>query len=231
MQKAMTYRWIDRYTNPSGFMKIQDTMIVETPLKVFLNGSYYKTIYCAPIHLEELIIGYLAAEKVITSYKEIKELQIDGNTAAVVTAAGDYEPVKSGTGSPRVLAKDILLLMKQHVQISKIHQETGAVHSMSIGKGSVLLLTREDIGRHNAVDKIFGYCLKNDVECRDKVFLSSGRITAEILDKISMMQFEILVTRAAVTDLAARMAEQFGITVAGFVRGERLTFTRIRREY
>lgn len=221
MEKALTYRWIDRYTYESGFVKKQDAMIIENPLRVFVNDSYYKTIFCAPIHLEDLIIGHLAVEKVITSYKQIKVLQIQGNTARVLTGQGTCESIESGAAGARVMAQDIIHLMKQHVQISQIHQETGAVHSMSVGKGAELLFTREDIGRHNAVDKVFGYCLKNNVNCRDKVFLSSGRITAEILDKIRMMNFQIIVTRAAVTDLAAGMAEEAGVTVAGFARNER----------
>lgn len=80
----------------------------------------------------------------------------------------------------------------------------------------------EDIGRHNAVDKIFGYCFLNNIELKDKIMVFSGRVSTEILIKVARMGIPILVSRSAPTDLAINMADELGVTVVGFTRGERM---------
>jgi formate dehydrogenase accessory protein FdhD len=121
----------------------------------------------------------------------------------------------------RVHAHDITRLMKLHLDSSYIHKQTGGVHIMSLSQGQNLLLSREDVGRHNAVDKLYGYCLKKKLDCSSMIFLSSGRISNEIIEKIIYMGIKLVVARATVTSLAQRKALQAGITLIGFARGER----------
>ncbi|MCK5328107.1 MAG: formate dehydrogenase accessory sulfurtransferase FdhD, partial [Candidatus Latescibacteria bacterium] len=85
-----------------------------------------------------------------------------------------------------------------------------------------IVLMKEDIGRHNAMDRILGACLLEDIALEDKMMLTSGRTSSEIVFKAGRGRISILVSRSAPTDLAIRIAEQAGITLIGFVRGKRM---------
>jgi len=81
-----------------------------------------------------------------------------------------------------------------------------------------IVLSRMDIGRHNALDKIYGYCLKNNISIGDKIIVFSGRISSEILLKVAKIGCEIILSKSAPTELALELAEQLGITTVGFIR-------------
>jgi FdhD protein len=85
-----------------------------------------------------------------------------------------------------------------------------------------VLWTFEDIGRHNAVDKVFGRCFLEEVPTADKLMVFSGRVSSEILIKIARLGISILIARGAPTDLALEMAKELGVTVVGFARGDKL---------
>jgi FdhD protein len=85
-----------------------------------------------------------------------------------------------------------------------------------------IIIFEEDIGRHNALDKIFGRALADNIDTRDKVILTSGRISSEILIKAAKRQVPIIVSRSAPTSLSVEMAEKLGITLVGFARGEKM---------
>jgi FdhD protein len=79
-----------------------------------------------------------------------------------------------------------------------------------------------DIGRHNALDKIYGHCLKNDIPVDDKIIVFSGRISSEILLKVAKIGCEVILSKSAPTELALELAEQLGITTIGFIRNQAL---------
>lgn len=223
MDKAVTSSYIKRYSLSQGITEIEDPMIVEAGLDIFVNEQFYKRTYCSPINVDELVIGSLAFDKIINSIKDIKKLEIEEYKVCISlheVEQGVFQSCRDSAGF-QIDAQDIALLMKQHLDGSDIHKQTGGVHIMSLSDGKRLMVSREDIGRHNAVDKLYGYCLKNDLDCNNKIFLSSGRISNEIIEKTGYMGVKIVVSRATVTDLARKKAEDSGITLIGFARGER----------
>lgn len=107
--------------------------------------------------------------------------------------------------------------MQRH---SSLYKSTGGVHNAALfDQNGTLILARMDIGRHNALDKIYGYCLRNRMVMEGKVLVFSGRVSSEILLKAVKMKCEVLLSKSAVTDLAIDLAEELGITIVGFVRG------------
>ncbi|WP_372491358.1 formate dehydrogenase accessory sulfurtransferase FdhD [Priestia aryabhattai] len=130
--------------------------------------------------------------------------------------------------------KDCFQLMNKLQQSAATFQETGGVHNAAICDKNGFMLSRMDIGRHNALDKLYGYCLKNHISIRDKVVVFSGRISSEILLKVAKIGCEIVLSKSAPTELALNLAEELRITTVGFIRNDSLNIytcpERISRE-
>jgi len=216
------YRLIYRYSPKTGIEEFRDVIINEECFKVYVNEVFYKDICCTPSHLDELIIGHLFMEGQVSSSDDIKTIDIDDNTINVSLISQPAMPNHIGK-TPDIYcpAAKLSYLMQAHLNVSFLHKQTGGVHVMSLANQEGLLISREDIGRHNAVDKLYGYCLLNGISCFDKIFLSSGRISHEIIQKLTAMGIQLVVSRAAVTSLAQEIAQKSGITILGFARGER----------
>ncbi|WP_342508940.1 formate dehydrogenase accessory sulfurtransferase FdhD [Sporosarcina sp. FSL K6-2383] len=113
---------------------------------------------------------------------------------------------------------DCLFLMEQMDQSAEMFRQTGGVHNAALCDSTGIVLARMDIGRHNALDKIYGYCLKHQIPVGDKVIVFSGRISSEILLKVAKIGCEIVLSKSAPTELALTLAEELGITTVGFIR-------------
>ncbi|PIC65541.1 formate dehydrogenase family accessory protein FdhD [Sporosarcina sp. P13] len=113
----------------------------------------------------------------------------------------------------------IFSLMDEMEEQAEMFRHTGGVHNAALCDPDGLLLSRMDIGRHNALDKIYGHCLKNQISVRNKVIVFSGRISSEILLKVAKIGCEIVLSKSAPTELALTLAEDLGITTVGFIRG------------
>lgn len=118
----------------------------------------------------------------------------------------------------RITTDDCFRLMSDMQDAAETFKQTGGVHNAALCDANGVLLSRMDIGRHNALDKIYGYCLKNKISIQDKIIVFSGRISSEILLKVSKIGCEIVLSKSAPTELALQLAEQLGITTVGFIR-------------
>lgn len=98
--------------------------------------------------------------------------------------------------------------------------KTGGVHNAALYNKEGHVLSRMDIGRHNALDKIYGHCLKNHIPMEDKIVAFSGRISSEILLKVSKLGCGVILSKSAPTALSLELAENLGITTVGFIRGD-----------
>ncbi len=128
--------------------------------------------------------------------------------------------------STKFNSSDIIDLVKNFNKKSQLFIDTGGVHSACLGEcgesGSQILAFHEDVGRHNAIDKIIGEAVMTDIALEDKMIITSGRISSEMLIKSAKRGISLIVSRSAPTDLALDIAEHLNITIAGFVRGQRM---------
>lgn len=220
-----------------------DPLVIETQLKVYLNGKELARLACSPINLPELAVGFLSSEGFIscTELPPAVELREDCQVWVNTAHLAEPHPVESGcfvnTASGRgyqpvtclpplettaaFTAGHLVQLIDKLNRTSHTFQKTGGVHSAGLGAQDSLLVRFEDIGRHNAVDKVFGHAILNRIPLHDKCLVLSGRIAAEILLKAARNQVPLVLSRSAPTLRAVELAEQLGITVVGFARGER----------
>lgn len=229
--------------------EIKDPVVVEAPLTIFFNQRELVTLLCTPEHMDELAVGFLYSEGLLADRKDFPSVQVDTEkglawvdgkekTLAGQTFLKRYITTGCGKGTSfytfhdaadrpavgdvKVTVEKLLALMRRVQQGSELFARTGGVHSAALCSTEDMLIFRDDIGRHNAADKIIGRCFLDEMPMSDKIFVTSGRISSEILLKTAKAGVPVLVSRSAPTALAIEIAEQVGVTVAGFARGSRL---------
>lgn len=220
VQEVSTHK-IYQYFTADGFVEKDDLIINEHSFELLINGNYHATYNCTPSLLEELIIGNLVINKIINHVSDLTFEEI--NTDYIKTkfhkrASSEY---KVSNVDMKIKAKQILVLMDKHLDSSPLHKSTGGTHVMSIANNNEIIFSCQDIGRHNALDKLYGYCLKNNIDLSDKILFSSGRITNEICQKLISIGIKIVVSRATVSNMAIELAHRHNLTLIGFARGNR----------
>ncbi|AXI08136.1 formate dehydrogenase family accessory protein FdhD [Oceanobacillus zhaokaii] len=230
---------------------LKEDVAIEKPFTIVLNGEEFATIVCTPTDLQDLIIGFLAAEGVIRFYDEIKSIsideklgfsyvqlnkdldviQLDHSKRFIGSCCGksrqfyfksDVRTAKTITSKLTISVNQCFTLMKELQTKSEQFIKTGGVHNAALATQNELIMIRSDIGRHNALDKLYGHVIQNRIGLSDKLVVFSGRISSEVLLKISKMGVGILISKSAPTDLALQLADDLGITAIGFARGNRL---------
>ncbi|MEJ2047407.1 MAG: formate dehydrogenase accessory sulfurtransferase FdhD, partial [Dehalococcoidia bacterium] len=121
-----------------------------------------------------------------------------------------------------VPAAQVLTLVRQFQRRSQIFKATGGVHSAALCDERDVLVFSEDIGRHNAIDNILGRCLLESQPTANRILITSGRVSSEIVLKVASMDIPILVSPSAPTDLGVRLASDLGLTLVGFARGDKM---------
>lgn len=135
--------------------------------------------------------------------------------------ARDSLPPLPASDNFRIGSSRILALMQQMQERALVFKQTGGVHSASLCDRERILFFCEDIGRHNAIDKIVGESILRGVDIKDKVLLTSGRLSAEMMLKVARLEVPLVVSRSAPTTLGIEIAERASITMIGFGRGNR----------
>jgi FdhD protein len=129
----------------------------------------------------------------------------------------------------RVRPEQIIALMREFRDRSQLHRQTGGVHAAALAEPAGVLVFREDIGRHNAVDKVIGAALLQELSFEDKLLLTSGRLSSEILHKAAACALPVVVSRSAPTDRCVEAARERNITLIGFARGSRMNVYSARQ--
>lgn len=231
--------------------EMDDIVVIEYPLTIFLNGEELVTLLCSPKALDFLVYGFLISEGIIQDKKDIADIKVDEENGIVDVFTAQQKDMTSyftgkrmmttgcGRGTVfydihdvincrpaeeglKVEAKKLLSLMREFSTASEVFQNTGGVHSAALCDGNKILVYHEDVGRHNALDKVLGEAFIKDIPFIDKMILTSGRISSEMLTKAAKRGISMVVSRSAPMDLALEIGEEMNTTIVGFVRGNRM---------
>jgi FdhD protein len=233
-----------------GKRRSADESVVKTEiLTIYVNGSETVSLVCSPVDLEPLAAGFLASEGLLTARDDLKSISIvKGKTyVADVTTSSDVQPsgtrmlVTSGCGAGAAFARflehvgegeplpdttfrgaDLLERMRELGRNAPVFTETGGVHTAALIAQDRLAYIMEDVGRHNALDKVIGAAFLDDMEVAGLGLASSGRLSADAVCKAWMRRIPLLVSRAAPTSMAVEVARRAGLTLVGFARGNRM---------
>jgi len=241
--KAVAGEIVCHRFSDEGWMRTSVHVPREVELTVYVNQQELVTILCTPIKLNYLVLGFLYREGIISGISDVVMMRVCENDslADVRLRNPEYKlPTQrimtSGCGGGAVFKAqgqrvesdlvatpaEVLLLMKQLQEKMVLYRLTGGVHTSALSDVSSLLVVAEDIGRHNTLDKIQGECLMRGISTRDRLLLTTGRVSSEMLLKAAKMQSPVVVSRHSPTGSAVSLARELGITLVGHVRGGRL---------
>ena len=208
-----------------GFTASGERIVKETTLTIHVDGQHYATAMVMATLEKEFVIGNLYVQGVIQSAKDIKSLTIKNNVAEVTLSGKQEKKAVARTvhSDLKVSQEDIFNCVKAILR-SAVFTETEAVHSAGLfldGKEAVCIA--EDLGRHNALDKVIGYGLNQDTDFSRTLAASTGRQPSEMIIKCRNAGIPIIATKGVPTTLGVEIAKEAGITIAGLVRGNTMT--------
>ncbi|MCW3998572.1 MAG: formate dehydrogenase accessory sulfurtransferase FdhD [Candidatus Bathyarchaeota archaeon] len=227
-------------------------MAEEQPLHLFVNKTFWATILCSPYDLKALAIGHLLSEGIIKSTKEIQDIILDKENSCfvklqpkiniqkrislsrlhqrvVTSACGGQSTYQFSRKPPEITSKlkvnaeVVIEAVKQLNFTAKIYRRTGGVHAAALYNVEGLLeALAEDVGRHNAVDKVIGIAASKELNLSDLFLTSTGRLSGDIVFKAAKVGIPIVASLGAALDSGTEMAKTANLTLAGFVRGKRM---------
>ena len=228
---------------------INTRVIKEGALTIFLNNQEIVTLMCIIDHPKYLAIGYLLNQNMINVKDTIKSINFDEDLNVVVVRTKrktNYEKIlkkkvtTSGCAQGTIfgnmyeeikkikIKSKIFIDHKNIYEISKkinltpsLYLKVGAVHGCAIIKKNNPIIYMEDVGRHNAVDKIAGYMFLKQINTKDKIFYTTGRLTSEMIIKTIKMQIPILISRSGFTSWGVELAQLSNLTLIGRAKGKK----------
>lgn len=234
-----------------GRRDIEGPIVREFPLTISLNNQELVTLLCSPSHLKYLAIGYLFSEGLLKDKDEIRTVVVDEQRGiawvktkegkqvdtellskrfitsgcgkgAFLYRAGDLQTETSVESNVSVSPDEIFELVDMFQHQSEVYRATHGVHSAALCDNKDIIIFRDDVGRHNAIDKVFGECLLNDIPTQDRMMIISGRVSSEMLLKVAKRGVPVLVSVSVPTNLGVRLANELGVTLVGSVRRKRM---------
>lgn len=221
---------------------VKAEIINEKVVSLFINGQELATIMCTPCDQDALALGFLANECMIRSPEDVRAVHIcpSGACVDVWLKSSDFKPPRrtiltSGCGGGvtfddlsasqpplesrfTITPERLWALMDVLYRQAHLYLRAGGVHASALSDGERLLITAEDVGRHNTLDKLRGKALAAGIDTRDRVILTTGRVSSEMINKARSMGVPVVCSRTSPTSLSVDLAADWNITLVGYLR-------------
>jgi len=229
--------------------RIDISVVTEKPLTIYLNSQEIVTTMTLGDMPKELSVGYLLNQNMLNKNDDILSVEFDDELEVVIVRTKrktNYEKklrkkirtsgcaVGTVFGDMMEVFYDIELnnntiiksswmknISKKITEVPSLYLKAGAIHGCAICSEENILAYVEDVGRHNAVDKIAGWMLLNNIDGRDKIFYTTGRLTSEMVIKSVQMEIPILLSRSGFTESGVSLAKEANLTLVGRMKGKR----------
>lgn len=228
--------------------QIETRVVEERPLTIYLNSREIVTAMTIGDYPEYLALGFLLNQRMLRADEQVTAVQFDEETEAVIvrtaeetdhedklrkktrtsgcavgTVYGDMMEGLDNLELPNSVVKtsDLYELSSIINRTPSLYLEAGAIHGTVLCKGNEPLVYMEDVGRHNAVDKIAGWMFETGADPSDKLLYTTGRLTSEMVIKCALMGIPALVSRSGFTAWGVDIARDVGLTLIGRLRGQR----------
>ena len=205
--------------------QLKDEVASEEVFTLFLNEKPIANFNCLGRNINELITGYLYYNEYISDYKEIKsfDYNIQNKSAHISIKKIESSLNKSSKPEPKKYAhKNLISLMNTFSSSSETYLKTGTAHSAGIATENQIIKTFDDLSRHNTLYMLLGYSIINNVLLSDKILLITCRLTYTIMKIIQKTNTRMIMTNTAPTYLTVNICRENDITLAGFVRENRM---------
>ncbi|MEN8261122.1 MAG: formate dehydrogenase accessory sulfurtransferase FdhD, partial [Pseudomonadota bacterium] len=225
-------------------------LVGERAMTIYVDKREIVTLMTIGTHPELLTLGYLYNQGFIDNIEDVRVVQVDWETESVAVVTNStrldfseklaQRTVTTGCGQGTVFGRLLEKLQKIRVPNTKVRQSTlyallnalrefnevykraGAVHGCALCSGSHIEFFVEDVGRHNAVDAIAGHMWLNDIDGSEKIFYTTGRLTSEMVIKVTQMGIPVLLSRSGATQMGLELAKQAGVILISRAKGRHL---------
>ncbi len=211
----MILRNVTKITPDGKRENVDSAIITEFSIILYVNNKKWMSMVCTPSWVKELAVGRLVTEGVISSIDDIENISVneDGDSVYVELA----KVVDNASRKYEVLSEVsyefdwIFQMIQSFTKEGELHKKTKAAHSCILGRCGEVLFQCEDIGRHNAMDKVIGYMCLNKIEPKECMLFTSGRVPTEMAWKAIAAGIPVLISKAVPTDRALEMARRYNL--------------------
>ena len=223
---------------------IDGELIVEAPVSLTVNSDPWLTFMCTPNQLEALAVGFLYNEGVIDSLDPVADIHIcsSGDNVDIWLeqsvekpkewirtsgCSGGYTSADLDTIAPEfsngfaLESNQVSILVEKLFASQHLYSKAGGVHTSILTDGIETMVMAEDVGRHNSLDKIAGMYLLDNIQLANKILITTGRISSDMLQKAARIGAAIVISRTSPTSMSVDLADKWGITLIGYARRDR----------
>jgi FdhD protein len=220
MSYGRSMEWVEYTKVDKEITRGRERVVTEFSLSILVNERHFATALISPMMMDEFVVGHLFGQEVIDTTADIESVTIEKNVANVTLHKRKGGVKRSPEIPPDFkVSRDDIFSGVNAILKSKIYAETEAIHSAGLFKqGAEPVCIAEDVGRHNALDKVIGYGLINNIDFGNIYATSTGRMVSDMVRKICRTKIPVVATKTAVTNMGVEIGKRHGITIVGFVR-------------